>query len=654
MSRGLGGLLSLAAIGGWLLAANPAMGADLKAQSAQKEQELIAILKSDAKPGDKAVACKHLAVYGSDQAVPVLAPLLADEQMASWARIALEAIPGAAADEALRQAAGKLQGRLLQGVINTIGLRRDPQAVEQLAGRLKDSDPEIVGAAAVALGRIGGFQAANALQGVIAQAPQQARAAVAEGCVRCAERFLTDGKQADAVKLYDLVRKAEVPKQQKLDATRGAILARQAEGIPLLLEQLRSADKDMLAIGLSTARELPGTAVTEALAGEIKKAPPQRQPLLLLALADRNDPAALPTIMEAARTGSKTMKLTAIGVLDRQGNASSLPTLLELAAGNDAELAQAAMNAMVRLPAKEVDAEVLARLGKASGKTRAALVDLAGQRSITAALPAIAQSVQDPDPKTRSLALKSLGTLGSEQQVSDLVKLLPKVTAPTDRDEIESALLAISSRRGSACAPQLLPLTRQNDAGLRIIGLHTLASAGGPAALAAVKSALDDKDEAVQDEAVRTLSTWPNTWPEDTAVAEPLLNVAKSDKKLTHQVLAARGYLQYLQSNRKLNDQERVDKTRELLPLLKRTEEKQMAIGLVSGIPTAGALALLSTLAAEPAVADDACAALVQLAGKDLPGVAKDQRQQALQLVIDKCANEKIKKRAQEVMAKLR
>ena len=53
--------------------------------------------------GDKAITCKNLAIYGDQEAVPSLAPLLADRSR-SWARIALEAIPGPAADEALRRA----------------------------------------------------------------------------------------------------------------------------------------------------------------------------------------------------------------------------------------------------------------------------------------------------------------------------------------------------------------------------------------------------------------------------------------------------------------------------------------------------------------------------------------------------------------------
>src|SRR5206468_8001468 len=113
--------------------------------------------------------------------------------------------------------------------------------------------------------------------------------AVAEGCVRCAEGFLAAGNMAEAMKLYDLVRAADVPKQRILEATRGAILARESAGLPLLLEQLRSPDKALFGIGLRTARELPGREVTEALAGELGRCSPDRQVFLLLALADRSD-----------------------------------------------------------------------------------------------------------------------------------------------------------------------------------------------------------------------------------------------------------------------------------------------------------------------------------------------------------------------------
>src|SRR5690348_17265341 len=38
-----------------------------------KEHELLQVLRSDAPPAEKAITCKKLAIYGSEEAVPLLA-----------------------------------------------------------------------------------------------------------------------------------------------------------------------------------------------------------------------------------------------------------------------------------------------------------------------------------------------------------------------------------------------------------------------------------------------------------------------------------------------------------------------------------------------------------------------------------------------------
>src|SRR5206468_1995009 len=124
-------------------------------------------------------------------------------------------------------------------------------------------------------------QAAKILNQTLANARKEILPAISEGCVLCAERFLAEGKFADATQLYDAVRNAEVPKQRRLEATRGAILARQSAGLPLLIEQLRSASKDDFAMALRTARELKGREVTEALGAEMDRAGSDHQVMLL-------------------------------------------------------------------------------------------------------------------------------------------------------------------------------------------------------------------------------------------------------------------------------------------------------------------------------------------------------------------------------------
>jgi HEAT repeat protein len=635
-----------------LLAASPTPAAAANNHNCSPEQvrELVTLLKSNGPPADKALACKKLAIFGDKDAVPALASLLPDPELTSWARIALEAIPGPEADAALRNALDKVQGRVLVGVINSIAVRRDPKAVSGLVKKLKSSDPQVASAAAVALGRIGGTKAAKALTESLTTAPEAVCTDVAQGCILCAESLIAQGKRPEAVELYDAVRVANVPWNRQLEAIRGAILARQSAGLPLLLTQLRWPDKTMYGIGLRTARELPGRDVTEALAAELLRCSPDRQSYLLLAIADRSDDAVLPTVLQAAASGPQSLRLTAVGVLDRLGNVSSLPVLLTVASDPDAELAQAAVAALARLPGNEVDADLLSRLPAATGKNRQVLVLLAGQRHIDRALPDVVSSANDSDADVRTAAIQTIGILGTDAQASALVKVLQGTKDVKERGDIEMALLAISGRSGARSVPALVPLARNDDSALRIIALHVLASSGGPDALAAVQAAVQDKDETVQDEAVRTLSTWPNNWPDDSSVAQPLLALAKSDAKTSHQVLALRGYLQYVNANKQLQNDDKVSKVTDVLSLIKRPEEKRLAIAAVGAIPAPGALALLLTFAAEPAVAEDACSAIVKLAASPMPAVPQDQRQKALEVVVEKADTNATKQQARKLL----
>ena len=123
-----------------LVSASVSLAASSQPSNADQVKKLVAILKSDAPQKEKVDACRELARIGDEQAVAPLAALLPDEKLSHMARYGLETIPSPSVDKALRDAAGKLQGRLLVGVIGSIGVRRDPKAVELLTKLLRDPD----------------------------------------------------------------------------------------------------------------------------------------------------------------------------------------------------------------------------------------------------------------------------------------------------------------------------------------------------------------------------------------------------------------------------------------------------------------------------------------------------------------------------------
>jgi HEAT repeat protein len=510
-----------------------------RAPSPKKEQELIAVLRADTPKAKKADACKDLSVYGSQKAVPDLAKLLADEQLASWARIALEAIPGPASDAALRKAVASLKGQLLVGAINSIGVRRDTMAAEPLAAKLQDPDAAVASAAAVALGRIGNSDAASALQKSLASAPAKVRSAVAEGLVLCAERSLKEARADDAVALYDAVRKADVPKQRLLEATRGAILARKDQGIPLLLEQLKSPDKKMFQMALSTAREFPGGQIDRALAEEIAQATPDRAALVIGAMADRKDTVVLSALLKAAERGPQPVRLAAIGAMGRAGNDSCVDLLLHIALDPDAELAKAAKSALIDLPGQAVDPDIVTRLRGAQGKVYPLLIELVGERRIKA-VEDLVKALESSDDAVRVVALKSLGTTVPANQLSVLITLVVSPKHEEDVAEAERALKAACVRMPDreACAKELGAAMERAPGPTKIALLKILGAVGGTEALASLGAAAKSSDSELQDASSRLLGEWM------TADAAPvLLDLAKTAPGEKYRVRALRGYI---------------------------------------------------------------------------------------------------------------
>jgi hypothetical protein len=213
-----------------LAVVGPSSGQDAPKPARGEEAELIAVLKSKAPRELRANACRRLSLVGTRECVPALAALLGDEAMGHMARYALEPIPDPAVDAALRDALRELKGRPLVGVIGSIGVRRDAEAVDRLAGLLKDGDAEVAQAAAKALGRIGTDPAVKVLESGLADAPPANWPAFYEGLFRAADAMATSGRTAEALAIYGKLTRPEAPPQVRDGAARKAHLLGQEPG----------------------------------------------------------------------------------------------------------------------------------------------------------------------------------------------------------------------------------------------------------------------------------------------------------------------------------------------------------------------------------------------------------------------------------------
>lgn len=584
------------------------------AEALPAEAELIAVLRSDASEADKALACKKLAIKGSAGAVGELAKLLANERLASWARIPLEAIPGPEADAALRTAAGSLSGRLLVGVINSIGVRRDAAATSLLEGRLGDADADVAAAAAAALGKIGTPAAAAILAKRLPVAGPRLDD-VAQAAIVCAEQLLAAGQATEAAQLYNAVRTAEVSEQRKAEATRGLILARGKDGIPLLIETLRSPSRRMANIGLFTARELldgPSAGdVDVALVDEITRLAGSggaaQASLLVKVLADRNADGGAPaglqaTVLRWAASAPQAVRLAALEAIGRIGDASAVDPLVSLAV--DPAVTDAARMALVALPGEAVNRVVIGRLSGADAKLQPLLAQVIGGRRI----PAVAQLqplVASADPVVRGAAFEALGNV---VDLANLGLLVDAVVKPRDAAEGEAAhkaLLTACVRMPDrdACAEKLATAVAAASGETKTKILDIVGEVGGTKALATVKAAAMSGDESLADAATRLLGKWM------TADAAPvLLDLAAAPIGEKYQTRAIRGYIRIARQFA-LADAERAEMCTKALAAAKDAADRKSVLEILPRYPSPAMLAVAEQATKLPGLEAEAKAA---------------------------------------------
>ena len=217
-----------------VIGAAPARAADGLNTSREKEEELLAVLRSEAPASEKAITCKHLAIHGSSAAVADLAPLLHDPQLASWATDCPGSDSwtggGRSVAAGTRLAAGKATGRHDQFDWRPARCQRG-RSVDRHVCRTRmrrSRRPPRLPWAASAMP-----QAARCTSGIVAPADSVAiRSAVAEGCVLCAERLVAAGKSRQRQRSMSRSGQPMYPEQRIIEATRGAILARRPSWDP--------------------------------------------------------------------------------------------------------------------------------------------------------------------------------------------------------------------------------------------------------------------------------------------------------------------------------------------------------------------------------------------------------------------------------------
>ncbi len=579
----------------------------------QSADQLIGVLKSSGSRKEKADACRELAVIGTSKAVPVLAGLLADEELSHMARYALETIPGSSVDQALRGELTRLKGRPLVGVIGSLGVRKDSKAVKPLSSLLRDTDPQVAQAAARALGQIGTSGAARAIEKALPKTAPANRLAFCEGLFRCAEAFTSKGKAKGAIALYDRLRRlTEVPHQVRAGALHGAIIARGQGGLGLLKESLASSDRVLFNAAVRASLEITDPEVTQVLTARLPQLPPDNQIVVMQALGSRGDDLAVPALSTQAKTGAKDTRVAAIRAVAAIGHAASVPVMVELIEDSENEISQAAVDGLAGIPGQEADAAVLKVVNSPRADRRVTGIELVDRRRMVAAVSALLTAAADADAKVRSSAYQRLGKLGAPAEVPALITMLLRSTDAQDLNGLAEALSGICTRAGApaSATEQIIGGLSGAQPAQQAALLGVLGAVGGEKALVCVRGALNDSNSEVRDAAGRSLADWP-----DSAAAPDLLQIVRTATNSNQRDLAFRGYVRLARESG-ATAAEKLNILTEAATLTTSPPEKLLVLAGLGDILSVESLRLVTPHLSDPAVADEAGAAAVKIAEK--------------------------------------
>jgi HEAT repeat protein len=596
------------------------------------EADLIAVLQSaDAPLFDKAKACQQLAVIGTKECVPALAGLLGDEKLSHYARYGLEPLPDPSVDEALRTALGDLDGGLLVGVINTIGMRQDEEAVDALKQLMDDSDARVAGAAAGSLGQIHTPDAIAALKAAL-DGSEPLRTAAGDAALTAVDMLIAEGNGAEAAAICDALRKADVADHIHIAALHGAIRALGDDGLPRLAECLQSDNRDVFRVGLGMANEIGGPEAASMLSDALELPSDgdshPRAALLIYALGDLGERTALPIVLKAARNAAPDVRQAAIRALGLLGDASAVEVLLA-AAVDDEALSSAARESLADLEGEEVDAAIAKAFETAEGKKRLVLIGLIGDRGIAAAVPALKQAAGDEDLEVATAAIKALSTTIELDELSVLIDLLVSSASAEKSTAAKEALKIAVLRmpdRDATSVKLLAPMDGASATG-KVNLLDLLGIVGGEKALKGVAAAARSGDDAAQDAATRVLGGWMS--PD---AAPVLLELAKAGPE-KFRIRCLRGFIR-IPRQFDVSLQGRIAMCRDAMAAATRDAEKALVLEVLGRNPSPETLAEVAPYLDDEALHAAASAAAVAIAEKLIdqhPGPVAEVLQKAVE-----------------------
>jgi HEAT repeat protein len=380
--------------------------------------------------------------------------------------------------------------------------------------------------------------------------------------------------------------------------------------------------------------------------------PADNQILIIQTLGRRGDRAAVPALLDVAKSGAKPVRIAAIETVTELADASAVPVVVQLLDDSDREIAQTAQTSLATFPGPEADAAVAEMFTSGNTDKQRTSLDLMGRRRMASGVPALLKAARNADTKVRPEVIRLIGDLGGAAQLPALLALLDAAQNPQDLRAAEQAIsiACTKDKDPQAQAQKLAARLPQVQPAQQAILLRVLSAVGGGDSLPAVRLLIASGPAEVRSAAIRALGSWR------TADAAPdLLALAKRPYSADEKTVVVRGYLN-LAARGEMSVEQRLQMCRDAAGVIQRDDEKRLLLGTLSKIGAPEAMTVILPYLEDAGVRQEAGIAAVTIAERLLrgrgPWPQAAQLVEPLEKVIQAAPNDQVTRRAETLLEK--
>lgn len=589
------------------------------AKSKKLAARLADMFNDKATPAGRQFICLQLRLVGTKDQVPLLVKYLASPVDAENARCALESIRGEESLAALRAALDTTQGRVLIGVIGSLGKRQDTKSLNALAALAASDKVDIVNAAVNALGNFGAAgREALAKVNVNAKACKVTRN---NACRQAALEYAAQGKTDQAKAIYEKLAAKDNPRGIRRAGFEGLLsLVPKEKRIETIAVWFADKDEIKATIAANHFSELSRKEL-DALYKKLDSFGDKQKVAFLEFYVMQSGVDLFNDALAMLKNDNPLLQRTGIVMLGRIRRAEAIEPLLALVAPDQpVAFQQQISDALSTLPDEKV-AQILMKNLDNAAKRNFALKVLA-QMKYYKAIDAIIVLAQNPDKAIHEPALTALGQLcdADEFDIPRMLKLYLNCQDAAQRELVARQITIICKKSDQYVDPSeplvaaLKKVAPKAEDSTMILVLPLLGRLGGAGTKALIDKSLASQNASLQVVALRALCNWP-----DATYSDDLWKIASGNFPKDYRKMALRAYIRVITIRSdwvqdRWSEKQLLEMLQNAMKQATDTADQTWCLTRLASVRTMDAVNWAASSLDDPLLAEAACQTIVNLA----------------------------------------